>query len=73
MEIVMEDETHNRVDCSIDSEFWVEDRETPSAQNWTIGDFEAWLHQGQMHLEAFGVTFLRADIEKLIPARRDPR
>jgi hypothetical protein len=36
-------------------------------QNWKIGDFEKW---GQtLRLKAFGVSFLYAEIEKMIPTR----
>lgn len=66
VENIMENEASNRVDWELDSEFWWADGEAALEQNWTIGDFDTW--QGQSHLEAFGVTFLRADIEKLIPA-----
>jgi nucleoside phosphorylase len=52
--------------CEVPREFWWAEGEAALTQNWTTGDFETWLRQ-QVRLQAFGVSFLRADIEKMIP------
>jgi hypothetical protein len=36
-------------------------------QNWATGDFETWTDH-QVHYRAYGVDFLRADIEAMLPA-----
>jgi hypothetical protein len=43
---------------------WAEGHEALK-QDWEAGDFDTWLKETN-HLRAFGVSFLRADIEKLI-------
>jgi hypothetical protein len=48
--------------------FWYAEGEAALTQNWPTGDFDTWIERGQVHLEAFNVSFLRADIEKMIPA-----
>jgi hypothetical protein len=53
----------------IPEKFWWAEGHEALTQNWVTGDFETWIQQ-QLHMQAFGVSFLRADIEKLIPATR---
>jgi hypothetical protein len=59
--------------------FWWAEGHQALTQNWTAGDFDTWVESsrltgnlhlsgGKVHLEAFNVSFLRADIETLIPA-----
>jgi hypothetical protein len=36
-------------------------------QDWATGDFSTWIKRGSIQLKAFGVTFARADIQKLLP------
>jgi hypothetical protein len=48
--------------------FWWAEGEAALHQTWVTGDFDTWVERGELHLEAFGVSFLRADIEKMIPA-----
>jgi hypothetical protein len=59
--------------------FWWAEGHQSLNQNWTAGDFDTWLDSskltgnlhlsgGKVHLEAFNVSFLRADIETLLPA-----
>jgi hypothetical protein len=48
--------------------FWWAEGEAALHQTWATGDFDTWVERGELHLEAFGVSFLRADIEKMIPA-----
>ena len=50
----------------IPKEFWWAKGEAALHQNWPSGDFDTWIDH-KMHLEAFGVSFWRADIEKIIP------
>jgi predicted nucleotide-binding protein len=46
----------------VPAEFWWANGATALEQNWSTGDFETWLDH-EIHLRAFGVTFLRSDIE----------
>jgi hypothetical protein len=50
----------------IPKEFWWAEGREALRQNWEAGDFETWIDH-TLHLRAFGVSFFRADIEKLIP------
>ena len=47
--------------------FWWADGEAALIQNWSTGDFETWINH-RVHLRAFGVSFLRIDVEKMVPA-----
>jgi nucleoside phosphorylase len=47
-------------------EFWWAKGEAALHQNWETGDFDTWIDQ-RIHLEAFGVTFRRFDIERSTP------
>ena len=58
-------QVHDNVDIPI--EFWWAEGEAALSQNWETGDFETWINQN-VHIQAFGVTFLRSDIEQLMPA-----
>jgi predicted nucleotide-binding protein len=51
----------------VPSEFWWAEGERALTQNWETGDFETWVNSGLIQLQAFGVTFRRSDIEKVIP------
>jgi hypothetical protein len=59
--------------------FWSAERYGGLKQNWQTGDFDTWVDShlqtgnfrmsaGKVHLEAFNVSFLRSDVEKMIPA-----
>jgi hypothetical protein len=59
--------------------FWWAEGHEALHQNWRAGDFDTWVEShklgrdirlsvGKVHLEAFDVSFLRSDIEKMIPA-----
>jgi len=48
--------------------FWFAEGHEALNQTWATGDFDTWVERGSLHLEAFGVSFARADIEKMIPA-----
>jgi predicted nucleotide-binding protein len=50
----------------IPREFWWAEGHEALEQNWTTGDFETWIKR-TTHLRAFGVSFLRVDIVKMIP------
>lgn len=50
----------------IPPEFWWAQGEAALKQNWTTGDFDTWIDH-RIHLEAFGVTFRRSDIERARP------
>jgi predicted nucleotide-binding protein len=47
--------------------FWWAEGAAALNQNWATGDFDTWIEQ-RIHLEAFGVTFRRSDIERAKPA-----
>jgi len=49
-------------DVEIPREFWWAEGGDALTQNWATGDFDTWTAH-EVHLEAFGVTFRRADIE----------
>ncbi len=59
--------------------FWWAEGHDALNQNWKAGDFDTWVDSSRLtgnfhysalkvHFEAFNVSFLRADIETLIPA-----
>jgi hypothetical protein len=54
----------------IPREFWWAKGEAALTQNWATGDFETWIDH-RIHLEAFGVTFRRSEIEASRPAVTD--
>jgi predicted nucleotide-binding protein len=47
--------------------FWWAEGGSALDQNWRTGDFDTWIGHAT-HLQAFGVTFRRSDIERLRPA-----
>jgi hypothetical protein len=51
----------------VPQEFWWVEGDAPLKQNWTSGDFTTYTNQGDTRHRALGVSFSRADIEKLIP------
>jgi hypothetical protein len=67
-----------RTNATILKEFWWAEGQQALEQNWPLGDFSTWIPlgvlAGNLHLgggkiraRAFGVTFLRADVEKMLP------
>jgi len=48
----------------VPAEFWWAKGGEALSQNWTTGDFDTWIDH-RIHLQAFGVTFRRSDIEQL--------
>ena len=56
-----------RNNFEIPKEFWWAEGNIALTQNWPSGDFDTWIDRGNTHLRAFNVSFLRADIEKMIP------
>jgi REase_DpnII-MboI len=52
----------------IPREFWWAKGERALTQNWAAGNFDTWPPDSGIHLEAFGVTFRRADTEASRPA-----
>jgi nucleoside phosphorylase len=50
----------------IPAEFWWAAGHAALQQDWKTGDFDTWIDH-RIHLQAFGVSFLRADIEKMVP------
>jgi hypothetical protein len=54
-------------DHDIPKEFWWAEGHEALEQDWAVGDFSTWIERGSIQLKAFGVTFARADIQKLLP------
>jgi hypothetical protein len=50
----------------IPKEFWWAHGKAALDQNWSTGDFETWI-DNKIHLRAYGVSFLRSDLQKMIP------
>lgn len=50
----------------IQRKFWWAEGNAALTQDWTAGDFSTWIDDVQH--KAFGVSFMRADLEKLVPA-----
>lgn len=50
----------------IPKEFWWAQGGVALEQNWSTGDFETWINQ-EIHLRAYSVSFLRSDLQKIIP------
>jgi hypothetical protein len=46
--------------------FWWAEGGSALQQRWATGDFDTWI-RNELHLKAFGVSFLRSDIERMIP------
>jgi len=68
-----------RDNVELPSVFWWAEGHDALHQNWSAGDFDTWadshllsgdlrLSAGKVHLEAFNVSFLRSDVQKMIPA-----
>jgi predicted nucleotide-binding protein len=53
-------------DTEIPKKFWWAEGHAALDQNWRSGDFGTWIDRTD-HIQAFGVEFLRSDIEKLMP------
>jgi predicted nucleotide-binding protein len=53
-------------DTEIPKNFWWAKGHAALDQNWRSGDFGTWIDRRD-HIQAFGVEFLRSDIEKLMP------
>lgn len=50
--------------AEVPSEFWWAKGHEALGQNWQTGDFETWI-DSKYHWQAFGVEFLRSDIESM--------
>tara|TARA_R110000787_G_scaffold278220_1_gene387879 strand:- start:727 stop:1497 length:771 start_codon:yes stop_codon:yes gene_type:complete len=55
-----------RTDFEIPKDFWWAKGHEALKQNWGSGDFSTWI-DNTYHLQAFGVSFAREDIQKLLP------
>jgi predicted nucleotide-binding protein len=62
------DDGKRHSDADVPPQFWWAEGDAALEQNWDVGDFETWTNHGYIRLQAFGVTFRRADIEQLKPA-----
>jgi hypothetical protein len=56
--------SHNH---AIPREFWWAEGHEALEQDWAAGDFSTWIGNSTTQLKAFGVTFARSDIAKLLP------
>jgi len=52
----------------IPQEFWWAEGREALKQDWAVGDFSTWVARRGIQAKAFGVTFARADIAKLLPS-----
>jgi hypothetical protein len=52
--------------ADVPREFWWARGQPALTQNWQTGDFSTWFEQHD-YWRAFGVQFLRSDIERMIP------
>jgi hypothetical protein len=52
--------------ADVPAKFWWAKGEAALTQDWATGDFETWIDD--RNVQAFGVSFLRADIEKMVPS-----
>lgn len=59
--------TRAESDSEIPAHFWWAEGKAALTADWITGDFETWL-DSKILLQAFGVTFMRADIEAMLPA-----
>ena len=50
----------------IPKEFWWAKGQNALKQDWAAGDFSTWIDR-TIELKAFGVTFARADVQRLLP------
>ncbi|HTK12356.1 MAG TPA: hypothetical protein VL402_01005 [Xanthobacteraceae bacterium] len=57
--------SHNH---DVPKDFWWAKGHEALEQDWAAGDFSTWIERGSIQLKAFGVTFARADIQKLLPS-----
>jgi len=55
--------SHNQ---NIPKEFWWAEGHEALEQDWAVGDFSTWIEH-RIQLRAFGVTFVLADVQKLLP------
>lgn len=53
-------------DHDVPKEFWWAEGHEALEQDWAAGDFSTWIDRS-IQLKAFGVTFARADVQKLLP------
>ena len=65
-ELLTRNGAHVGRDIDVFPGFWWAQGEAALNQNWDTGDFDTWIDQ-KFHLEAFGVAFRRADIERAKP------
>jgi predicted nucleotide-binding protein len=56
---------HALDNADVPSVFWWARGQAALTQNWQTGDFSTWIDN--QHWRAFGVQFLRSDIERMIP------
>jgi predicted nucleotide-binding protein len=54
-------------DVEVPVEFWWAEGEAALEGDWETGDFDTWIEH-RIHLQAFGITFRRSDIESIKPA-----
>lgn len=52
-------------DFEVPQKFWWAQGYEALEQNWVTGDFATWI-DSDIHLKAYGVSFLRSDVEKMI-------
>jgi hypothetical protein len=58
-------------DAEVPATFWWAEGHEALTQNWKAGYFETWI-ESRIHLKAYGVSFLRSQIEALVPHQPMP-
>ena len=59
-------ESDARENYEVPKQFWWADGHEALKQNWGTGDFETWIDK-RFHMKAFGITFHRDDIRRMVP------
>lgn len=64
---LVDNKPHSNLD--VPKGFWWAEGHESLRQTWLTGDFDTYVERGEVRLQAFGVKFLRAEVEKMIPAK----
>ncbi len=57
----------SRENYDVPKQFWWAEGHEALTQNWETGDFETWIDK-RFHMKAFGITFHRDDIRRMVPS-----
>lgn len=65
-ELMLIGRTQRHSDVEVPAGFWWARGDLALNQNWEVGDFDTWFDK-RVHYQVFGVRFLRADLERMLP------